>query len=304
MKQTIYNRAVQWAFLLIDKVALLAFLLIVVVGLASCSQEEIPDLSGTGQSVMFNINVGDYHAFSSTQTRAMGTPDSGKNSWEVGDKVLVEIALKYNANSDILHKEYLTYSYDGSSWNCIFGNEKIPNQKEDASRTRYNYAIFKGYYNPAYNWTFNLEFNRYELQNSGVYTEAVNEAFISYTEGYISNIESVDFTIDFQEQMTTRLYSRVRVIAAPNLGVSLSGEHLISSWLAALNTGNTWLDNSYKARTVTDSNGNAFFFLKWSNPTPITIETYNINTEALIKQNVFTPLIGSIPGISYQIDMR
>lgn len=292
MKQTIYNRAVQWAFLLI-----------VVVGLASCSQEEIPDLSGRGQSVMFNINVGDYHAFSSTQTRVMGTPDSGKNSWEVGDEVLVEIALKYNANSDILHKEYLTYSYDGSSWNCIFGNEKIPTQKGDASSTKYNFATFKGYYNPAYSWIFNYESSRYELQNSGAYTEAVNEAFIGQTGEIIIDRESIGFTISFQEQMTTRLYSRVRVAAAPNVGVSLNGEGLRSSWTVARDRIQT-LDSSYKARTVTDSNGNAFFYISWEDPNPLTFETYDVITGTQIKQKTFTPLMGSVAGKSYQVDMR
>ena len=293
MKKKIYNRVGLWALQLM-----------MVVGLASCSHEDVLDVGAdNGQSMKFNINVGDFHAFSSTETRAIGTPDLGKNSWVVGDKVLVEIALKYKRGSNVHYNEYLTYSYDGSSWNCIFGNEKIPIQKGGASGVKSEYVIFKGYYNPAYNWTFNSASNKYELQNSGVYTEAVNEAFVTETEKWLTNTESEDLTIDFQEQMTTRLYSRMRVVAAPNVEVSLSGEGLKSSWIVARNRILT-LDNSYKARTVKDSNGNAFFYLSWDNPNPITIETYNVATKVQIKQKVFTPLINSIAGKSYEIDMR
>lgn len=286
-----------------NKVGIWALLLLAVVGFTSCSQEEIPDLSGSDQYLILNMTVGDYQAFSSTQTRAIGTPDTGKNSWEVGDKVLVEVALKYHRNTATLHTEYLTYSYDGSSWNCIFGNEKIPTQKGDASSTKYNFATFKGYYNPAYSWIFNYESSRYELQNSGAYTEAVNEAFIGQTGEIIIDRESIGFTISFQEQMTTRLYSRVRVAAAPNVGVSLNGEGLRSSWTVARDRIQT-LDSSYKARTVTDSNGNAFFYISWEDPNPLTFETYDVITGTQIKQKTFTPLMGSVAGKSYQVDMR
>lgn len=304
MNKIIYNKVGIWALLLTDKVGLLALLLIVVVGFTSCSKEEVPDLlEENGKNLIFNINVGDYHAFSSSQTRAIGTPDPGKNSWEVGDKVLVEVALKYHRNTATLHTEYLTYSYNGSSWNCIFGNEKIPTQKGDASSTKYNFATFKGYYNPAYSWIFNYESNRYELQNSGAYTEAVNEAFIGQTGEIIIDRESIGFTISFQEQMTTRLYSRLRVVAAPNVGVSLNGEGLRSSWTVARDRIQT-LDSSYKARTVTDSNGNAFFYISWGDPNPLIFETYDVITGTQIKQKTFTPLMGSVAGKSYQVDMR
>lgn len=296
MKQKVYNKA-----------GLLALLLVVVVGLASCSHEAIQDVeTDNGQSLLFNINVGDYHAFSSTETRAIGTPDPGKNSWEAGDKVFVKITLrKYNFGySDILHIEYLTYKYDGSSWNCIFGNEKIPMVKDNLGTiVPFRYTRFQSYYNPAYDWVFNSESNSYELENSGSYTEAVNEAFVSSAEDNVNDRESIDFTIDFQGQMANRLYSRVRVVAAPNVEVSLSGEGLKSSWIVALNKNQT-LDNSHKARTVTDSSGNAFFYISWQKPTPLTIETYNLATKALIKQKAFTPLMNSIAGKSYEIDMR
>ena len=287
-----------------NKIGLWALLLLLFVGLVSCSQEELPDSSReNNKNLIVNMKVGDFYTFSLPDTRAIGTPDAGKSKWEVGDKVFVEITLHEHHNySTVLHVEYLTYRYNGSSWDCIFGNEKIATVKDNLGNTiPFRYTTYVGYYNPAYDWFLKSDNQGYELRNSGVYTEAVNEAFRSKVfENYITlvaNSESIDFTIDFQEEMIPRKYSRIRVVAAPNVGVSLSGVKLRSSWIMAISK-NALLDDSYKARTVTDSNGNAFFYYRWDNPTPLTIETYVVATGAQIKKNVVTTFMGSVVGKS------
>ena len=284
-----------------------ALLLMMVVTLASCSQEEILDAGKENdQYLTFNIEVADFYAFSSPETRAIGTPDAGKSKWENGDEVFVEVKLfDQDINNDPIHIESLSYTYDGSSWSCTFGNEQIPlTIDQNGNDILYKAALIKGYYNPSFEWVEQSGISRYKLVNKSAKTEATNEAFrskdIRINEGGV--LTNINLTIDFSEQMSPRKYSRLRVVAPSKTRVEISGNDLRPSWYVAQGL-TTKLNNSYVAKTSSDSKGNAFYYFKWNAPTTFTIVTKN-NAGSKLKEKTFTTPIGSIDGKSYEIDMR
>lgn len=296
MKQIIYNKTIRWALLLI-----------MVFGLASCSQEDIPNtVEETDQHLSLNMKVEDFHSFSSPETRALGIPDTGKSEWEVGDEVFVLIKLHGESlQSPLLHIECLTYTYDGTSWNCTFGNDQIPlTRDKKGNDIQYKAALINGYYNPSLEWVEDSGISKYNLNNKSGKTHAVSEAFrskdININEGGV--LTKINFTIDFSEQMSSRKYSRIRIVAPPKAKVSIRATGLIPSWNIALGTSIT-VNQYANAYTSADSNGNAFYFFKWKNPTTFTIETQSETGLKLNSKNFRAP-IPSIDGKSYEIDMR
>lgn len=296
MKNKIYN-----------KTCFYAVLLMFIVGLASCSQDEMLNADKeNGQNLTFTIKVSDYQAFSSFETRAIGTPDAGKSEWENGDKVFVRVALfEGRINETPIHIEHLTYTYDGESWSCTFGNEQIPVIRgQNGNDIPYKAARIKGFYNPSLEWVIKSGTSTYELHNKSDKTEAVSEAFqskdINIDWGGV--LTKINFTLDFREQMSSRRYSRLRVVALPNQRVEIHGNGLRPSWYVASGVVGV-LSDSYLSKTTTDGNGNAFFYFKWDEPTTFIIETKN-NAGSKLKEKTFTTPIGSIDGMSYEIDMR
>ena len=296
MKNKIYN-----------KTCFYAVLLMFIVGLASCSQDEMLNADkDNGQNLTFTIKVGDFQAFSTPEPRALGTPDAGKSEWENGDEVFVEVELfigSITSNPD--HTEYLTYTYNGGSWNCTFGNDQIPlTRDQNGNDIQYKAATINGYYNPSLEWVNKSGIPKYELLNKSDKTEAVNEAFrskeIKMNNGTI--LTKINFSIDFSEQMSPREYSRIRVVAPPKAKVSIRGKGLTPSWYVATDLSITLAQN-YMAHTSADSNGNAFYYFKWDQPTTFTIETKS-ESGSKLKEKTFTAPIGSIDGKSYEIDMR
>lgn len=287
-----------------NNINILILLIAVIISFGSCSQEEIPNRDNE-KNLLLNIKIDDFVGFLPSQTRAIGTPDIGKNQWNNGDKVFVQIKLYSESLSGTpLHIECLTYTYNGSSWNLSFGSDKIPLLKDvNGNVIPFKAASIQGFYNPSLIW-FKVN-NNYELRNGDNITEAVNEAFSSTVweiDGR-NNLTNISYTISFNVNMSPRKYSRIRVVAAANVGVSLKGNGIRPSWFIATGNTNKLLD-TYEARTTTDSKGNAFFYGKWDTPTTLTFKTFNTNNGSQIKTNTVSTPAASIDGTSYEVDMR
>lgn len=281
-----------------------AFLLMMIVTLASCSQEEILDAGKENdQYLTFNIEVADFYAFSSPETRAIGTPDAGKSKWEYGDKVHVEVKLfDKGINNDPVHTECITYTNLGYGW--VRRIPKIPLLKDsDNNIIPFMAVTVQGYYNPSTFW-YKGGGTNYILTNKDPITEAVDEAFASklFTIDQGKPITNFDYTLDFSEQMKPRKYSRLRIVVPPKARVEIRGEGLRPSWYVAQGL-TTKLSNNYVAKASADTNGNAFYYFKWDEPTTFTIKTKSKDWVNL-KEKTFTTPAASVDGMSYEIDMR
>ena len=96
-------------------------LVIATIVAVSCTSDIENTTVKTGKSNIQFV-VGDFPTFGDSQTRAVGTPDEGKISWEAGDELLLEV------NSRTLGAKYATFTYNGNKWELTSGE---PAYKED-----------------------------------------------------------------------------------------------------------------------------------------------------------------------------
>lgn len=288
MKQIIFN-----------KVGFFALLLMVLVGMTSCSQEDVFDAGiDNEQNLLLHVNVGDYHAFPTSETRAIGTPDAGKTKWESNDVVFVKVELfEGNVNNNPHHIEHLNYKYDGSAWVCTLGRVKIPFNKDQYGKTiPYRAVRVSGIYNPSFRRSSGTELTL-------IGTEGKNEAFKSkvYTKDEGKELNSIDCVIDFREQMNPRQYSRIRVAAVTRADVNIRAKGLRPAWYIA-NGISDKLGEMYLLKSSTDENGNAFFYVKWDQGTTFYVSSTPWGWYE--NRKTFTAPVASIDGMSYEIDMR
>ena len=171
--------------------------------------------------------VGDFPAFGGSQTRAVGTEDSGKTEWSAGDELLLEMTSK------TLGTKYAAFTYNGSNWVLTDGELAY---KED------EYPSFPHlYYAPDYEWVS----GKLALKDGKL---AGTDEFIEGKANITSNGEAI--TVSFSE--ATRGYSRLRIATLPDVDVSVSVEYFTPAGSTS--------DVSTTYTLHSDAKGNAYLY--------------------------------------------
>ena len=213
-------------------------LAVVTIVMASCTSDIEETTATTGKSNV-QLVVGEFPAFGDSQTRAIGTPDEGKTSWDEGDELLLEMSSK------TLGTKYATFKYNGSSWELASGELSY---KEDEVPT-----FPHVYYAPNYKW----EAGELVLKEGKV---AGTDEYIEGT-AYTRNGEAI--TVKFAE--ATRNYSRLRIATMPNKPITVS----INEYTPAGSSDMKW-DQNYAL--TSDEKGNAYLYGTFENNSEVTVK--------------------------------
>lgn len=166
------------------------------------------------------IRVAEFPAYGAG-TKAVGTADEGKHSWDRGDVILLEIG-----------DQKAGIAYQGSGmWEFT------------AAVTLSGSATVTAYYAPDYEWSGDA-FALKDGESAGL------DEFLTYSYEDSDLSDGIDIVFS-----GSREYSRLRVASVPGASVSLSGAFIPVNAEAAI--GQTAVS------TVTDANGNAFFYGTW-----------------------------------------
>ena len=201
-------------------------LVIATIVVVSCTSDIENTTVKTGKSNILFV-VGDFPTFGDSQTRAIGTPDEGKTSWEAGDELLLEV------NSRTLGAKYATFTYNGNKWELTSGE---PAYKEDEVP-----FIPHVYYAPNYKW----ESGKLTLKEGKV--PGMDE-YIEGTAQITPNGEGI--TVSFSN--ATRNYSRLRIATIPNKTITV----VTNKFVPAQGSGPVEVTYSL----TSDNNGNAFLY--------------------------------------------
>lgn len=256
---------------------LLALLCIVLV-VASCSEETETGLPQTTPDVAQLIRIAPFPAFDEgAQTRAIGNPDSGKTTWEEGDKVLLGIEM-----AGKLFGFTLTYSEADHKWTS---DKPLNFNRPDYSVT----ATLTAYYAPDYTWVEDPYTGGAELNLKSGAVKGTSE-YITYT---VYNVDlSKEITIDFAKS-ATRTYSRLRIATIPNTTIRVEFSPFFGP---ANNIGPQ--EYSTTINVNADAKGNAYLYGSWGLNTNLTVKTTDAIPVELAQK---TGLARSIEGQSYAI---
>ncbi len=296
------------------KVNIIIRLFCVIMLFAACNQEDITPIteSEADKMLSLNVSISDYKSFETdSYTRATGTPDVGKSQWVSGDKVLVSVSLFADAqiSGSPAFKDGLTFQYDGVKWNCIEGNLILMPFKDLNGRyQRYKAARVEGYYLPTHKWVKNSSTGAVSLVVNNEVSCGASESFAcrSFDKIDANGLTSLDILIDFNEQMSQRSYSRLRIVTLPGHLVTLNGAGFRDASMVALGSSSTWAVSN-NAITNSDANGNAFFYGKWLNSITFKVKIEKPQSgkaPLFVKEKSIAVSTASLDGVSYVIDMR
>lgn len=247
-------------------------LLCIVLTAASCSKESTEEAPQTPTDVAQLIKIASFPAFDEgAQTRAIGTEDPGKTTWENGDEVLLGIQFVNNEGQNVGVLQGITLTYTNGAWTA---DKPLDFNLPDYRATT---ATINAYYAPDYKWVADSGGVGLELKSGAV--KGTSE-YLTYTAGNVKLAEGI--TIDFAN--TTRQYSRLRI--ATTLDQEINVE--LSSFLPANGTGE---GNKTTFTLTADAKGNAYLYGKWENN--ITVNTTDaIPVELANKTGLNTPTSG------------
>ena len=202
-------------------------LAVVTIVMASCTSDIEETTATTGKSNV-QLVVGEYPAFGDSQTRAIGTPDSGKTSWAKGDELLLEI------DNTSYGRHNATFTYNGSSWELTSG-ELVYLEGDPA-------YISHVYYAPNYKW----EAGKLVLKEG---KDPGTDEYIGGNARITGNGETI--TVSFAE--ATRKYSRLRIATLPNEQITVDTEHFTPA-------GSSDMEQKGNYTLTSDEKGNAYLY--------------------------------------------
>lgn len=205
-------------------------LAVVTIVMAACTSDIEETTATTGKNNV-QLVVGEFPAFGDSQTRAIGTPDEGKTSWAEGDELLLVI------DNTSYGKQYVTFTYNGKSWELISG-ELVYREGDPA-------YIPHVYYAPNYKW----EAGKLVLKEGKV---AGTDEYIEGNARITGNGETI--TVSFAG--ATRNYSRLRIATMPNMQITVDINRYIPAGSIRDNIDN--YQNNYAL--TSDENGNAYLY--------------------------------------------
>ncbi len=213
-------------------------LVIATIVVVSCTSDIENTTVKTGKSNIQFV-VGDFPTFGDSQTRAIGTPDEGKTSWEDGDELLLEV------NSRTLGAKYATFTYNGNKWELTSGE---PAYKKDEVP-----SMPHVYYAPNYKW----ESGKLTLKEGKV---PGTDEYIEGTAQITPNGEGI--TVSFSN--ATRNYSRLRIATIPNKAITV----VTNKFVPAQGSGPVEVTYSL----TSDNNGNAFLYGNFEESSSVTVK--------------------------------
>lgn len=202
-------------------------LAVVTIVMASCTSDIEETTATTGKSNV-QLVVGEFPAFGDSQTRAIGTPDSGKTSWAEGDELLLVI------DNTTYGKQYATFTYNGKSWKLTSG-ELVYREGDPA-------YIPHVYYAPNYKW----EAGKLVLKEGKV---AGTDEYIEGNARITGNGETI--TVSFAG--ATRKYSRLRIATLPNEQITVDTEDFTPA-------GSSDMEQKGNYTLTSDEKGNAYLY--------------------------------------------
>lgn len=240
----------------------------------SCSNEMDGDANTITDAAQL-IKIGNFPTFDEgTQTRAIGTPDDGKTTWEANDVLLLKFQLKNTDDNNVGTATTHTLTYNGSTW--------IANPSLNITLTDYRYkADITAYYAPAYEWSDgSLALKSGKQAGTDEYLICKKDG-VTLTKG---------INIDFSGK---RDYSRLRVAATSDMSVVLTAAEFTPAGSdAALSNGTI--------TATADSKGNAYFYGTWMGNTQLNVELKEEGTKLTDVSKTTTAT--SDNGKSYAID--
>ena len=207
-------------------------LAVVTIVMASCTSDIEETTATTGKSNV-QLVVGEFPAFGDSQTRAIGTPDEGKNSWAVGDELLLEI------DNTSYGRHNATFTYNGKSWELTSG-ELVYLEGDPA-------YISHVYYAPNYKWS-----NTSLMLKKG--KVAGTDELIEGKARITGNGETI--TVSFAE--ATRKYSRLRIATLPNEQIRVDTEDFTPA-------GSSDMEQNGNYTLTSDEKGNAYLYGTFNN---------------------------------------
>lgn len=200
----------------------------------SCSQEEpLPQ-----ETTVLQFIVSDFPAFGeSPKTRAIGTPDAGKTTWEKDDEILVTlISQRYGEQNAAI-------TYDGSKWNLNGSLSYLENE----------IPVFGAIYAPCY-----------EVAEVGL-IQLKSGMLLGMTEHLDPSdcqVENSTISISFED--VTRDYSRLRI-------VGMAGETYTVTTTGFTPAGAT--SEATEPYTLTaDEKGNAYLYGTFAKDATVTVK--------------------------------
>lgn len=173
---------------------------------------------------------------------------------------------------------------------------------------RYKAARVEGYYLPTHKWVKNSSTGAVSLVVNNEVSCGASESFAcrAFDKIDADGLTSLDILIDFNEQMSQRSYSRLRIVTLPGHLVTLNGAGFRDASMVALGSSSTWAVSN-NAITNSDANGNAFFYGKWLNALTFKVKIekpQSVKAPLFVKEKSIAVSTASLDGVSYVIDMR
>ena len=202
---------------------------------ASCSNELDETLQSAGNGNLQFV-VSDFPAFGEgTQTRAIGTQDEGKTSWENGDQIIVTLtSQKYG-------EQAVALTYDGSSWSTEASLSYLENETPSVS------AI----YAPCY-----------EVTEDGV-MKLSDGMQLGMTEYIPADCSIANGSISINFTGVKRTYSRLRLAGLANQTLTVTTTDFTPAGAnnSSPESGEVpQAEGSVTYTLTTDNNGNAFLY--------------------------------------------
>ena len=202
---------------------------------ASCSNELDEALQPANNGTLQFV-VSDFPTFGEgTQTRAIGTEDTGKTAWEKDDQIIITLtSKKYGTQSAAI-------TYDGANWGTEVSLSYLENETPTVSAV----------YAPCYEVT---EEGKMQLRSG------MQPGMTEYLSGKCEKIENGIMTITFEGAIRT--YSRLRIAGLANLTLTVTTTDFTP---AGVNNSSPagevpQAEGSVTYTLTTDNNGNAFLY--------------------------------------------
>lgn len=248
---------------------LLLFLLLPLAFISSCSK---PGLDAVPFGI--GIKVSDFPAYDGT-TRAIGTPDEGKTAWEDNDCIYICASTQAKA--------------DAGRWRLTFTSGKWDRLEkyEDGSYVAVGSIALGAPSRLTACYAPDFEFTQEGLSPKQG-SQAGSGEYLSWESGTSFNVTATsDINI-----VLDRSYSRLRVVAEAGATVRLNCSVFIPAGSETAGG---------EIATTADSNGNAFFYGKWSKGATMAFTAHDA-LGTLIGEVTLTDRPKSIDGASYALE--
>lgn len=207
----------------------------------SCDQIDTNEPSTEENRHSVRIVVGDFPEFGKATSRAIGTQDEGKTSWEVGDELLLSLT------SEQYGLQTATISYTEDGWG--FQNVAFDFIESEEISVATLYA-------PCHEWS-----------KEGL---TLKQGFLGGEEEYIEALCSIDDnTITISFAGVSRTYSRLRI-------ATLAGQRIVVTTRGFTPAGSEPLSEAMNYSLTADAKGNAYLYGTFAPDAGVSVESQGV----------------------------